>query len=180
MTKKIIISAIASILFLNSCRQDETVQLPTCVDVSGNSYKVVKIGTQYWMAENLRTTRYRNGDSIPTSTNELWGGLKTGAQGSYNSTTNKDTIVLYGRLYNGYAAFDTIKVAPTGWHIPTLVDWMTLKIYLAAVASYNIHSVDSLIASKWGVGKKRYREVYCDILDRATRFLEFLDGVSFQ
>jgi uncharacterized protein (TIGR02145 family) len=103
-------------------------------DQDGNIYKTVTIGTQTWMAENLRTTKYNDGTSIPnvTSSSE-WTDLTTGAYCNYNNTTNTDTIATYGRLFNWYAV-NTGKLAPKGWHVPTNADWTTLTNYLGGQA----------------------------------------------
>jgi len=102
----------------------------TMTDQEGNTYKTVTIGTQTWMAENLRTTKYSDGTSIPniTSASE-WESKTTGAQCTYNNTSNGDTIATFGRLYNWYAV-NTGKLAPTGWHVPTDAEWTTLTTFL--------------------------------------------------
>jgi len=106
-------------------------------DIDGNVYKTISIGTQIWMAENLKTTRYRNGDTIPNvKSNNMWDGLNTGALCTYNNTTNKDSILRFGRLYNWYALNDKRLIAPIGWHIPTDTEWQTLQDFLSIV-SYN-------------------------------------------
>lgn len=102
----------------------------TVSDIDGNTYKTVTIGTQTWMAENLRTTKYNDGSNIPNITsNSEWGSTTTGAQCTYNNTSNGDTIATFGRLYNWHAV-NTGKLCPTGWHIPTDAEWTTLTIYL--------------------------------------------------
>jgi len=103
----------------------------TMTDQDGNVYKTIVIGTQTWMAENLRTTKYRDGSAIPVVTsNTAWAALSTGAYCNYNNTANNDTIATFGRLYNWYAATDTRNIAPTGWHIPTDAEWTTLTTTL--------------------------------------------------
>lgn len=102
----------------------------TMTDQDGNVYKTVTIGTQTWMAENLRTTKYNDGTAIPLVTgNDAWTALSTGAYCNYNNTTSIDTIATYGRLYNWYAV-NTSKLAPKGWHVPTDAEWTTLTDYL--------------------------------------------------
>ncbi len=104
-----------------------------CQDADGNNYSVVTIGTQTWMAENLRTSKYRNGVSIPNVTdNTSWGALTTGAQCGFKNSA--DSISKYGRLYNFYAVVDTRNIAPTGWHVPTNTEWTTLTNYVTASA----------------------------------------------
>jgi len=97
----------------------------TVVDRDGNEYKTIVIGTQTWMAENLRTTMYNDGSDIPLVTdNTEWSVLTTPAYCNYNNSTNLDTIGTYGRLYNGYAVSKDI--CPTGWHVPNGDDWAIL------------------------------------------------------
>ena len=103
----------------------------TVSDVDGNTYKTITIGTQTWMAENLRTTKYRNGEAIPNVTDATaWKGLTSGACCRYNNTTNNDTIATFGLLYNWYAATDSRNIAPDGWHIPSDAEWTTLTTFL--------------------------------------------------
>ena len=102
----------------------------TMSDNDGNVYRTITIGTQVWMVENLKTTKYRNGESIPNVTvNTSWKALTTGAYCWYN---NDATIYKadYGALYNWYAVADGRNIAPMGWHVPTYSDWTLLKDYL--------------------------------------------------
>lgn len=107
-----------------------------CKDASDNYYATVKIGNQIWMAENLRTTKYNNGTSIPTGySNTDWANLSTGAYAIYSYTKidglNSDAEVLsaYGALYNYYAVVSSDNLCPTGWHVPSETDWTTLINY---------------------------------------------------
>ena len=102
----------------------------TVTDLDGNVYNVIRIGTQVWMAENLKTTKYRNGDPIPNVTdNTAWAALSTGAYCWLNNdaVTYKAT---YGALYNWWAVSDSRNIAPTGWHVPTDAEWTTLTTFL--------------------------------------------------
>lgn len=95
----------------------------TATDIDGNVYNTVTIGAQTWMAENLKTTRYRNGEPIPNVTDStVWAGLATGAYCWYNNdaATNK---AAYGTLYNWFAVADGRNIAPEGWHVPTDAEW---------------------------------------------------------
>lgn len=98
-------------------------------DVEGNNYKAVKIGSQVWMAENLRTTRYNDGSEIPQVTdNTEWASLTTPAYCWY--LNDQVTYAgLCGALYNWYAV-NTGILCPTGWHVPTDPEWATLTGYL--------------------------------------------------
>jgi len=99
----------------------------TMTDQAGNVYKTITIGTQTWMAENLRTTKFRNGDPIPYVTDDDdWGILTTAAYCNYDNNTNSEDIATYGRLYNWYAVADSRKIAPAGWHVPSDAEWKTL------------------------------------------------------
>jgi uncharacterized protein (TIGR02145 family) len=98
-------------------------------DVDYNYYHIVTIGSQDWMKENLKTTKYRNGNPIPNVTdNRTWYHLKIGACCDYkNIPSNSST---YGKIYNYYAVIDSRNLCPTGWHVPTDADWTILTDYL--------------------------------------------------
>lgn len=99
-------------------------------DADGNVYKTVKIGSQVWMAENLKTTRYNDGTEISNVTGDTqWANLTTGAWCNYDN--QESNAATYGRLYNWYAV-NTGKLAPVGWHVPTDEEWTTLENYVAA------------------------------------------------
>jgi uncharacterized protein (TIGR02145 family) len=100
----------------------------TVTDIDGNIYNTVQIGTQVWMSENLKTSRYRNGGSIPYVVgNTDWQALTTGAWSNYDHDATNNAI--YGKLYNWYATLgDTL--CPIGWHIPSDTTWTILTTYL--------------------------------------------------
>jgi uncharacterized protein (TIGR02145 family) len=100
-------------------------------DQNGNTYKTITIGTQTWMAENLRATKYRNGDPIPNiGENSAWATLTSGAYCNYESTSDINQIATYGRLYNWFAIADSRNIAPTGWHVPSDAELTTLITFL--------------------------------------------------
>lgn len=100
----------------------------TVTDIDGNVYNVVQIGTQCWMKENLKTTRYNDGTAIPGGLNNTqWQTTTNGAYAIYNDNLANNAI--YGKLYNGYAV-QTGKLAPAGWHIPTEAEWIMLVNFL--------------------------------------------------
>ncbi len=104
--------------------------MPTVIDYNGNIYNTVQLGTQCWMKENLRVRNYRNGTPIPSITaNSAWAGLSTGARCWYNndSATYANT---YGALYNWYAVDNSNGLCPTGWHVPTDLEWQTMEMFL--------------------------------------------------
>jgi uncharacterized protein (TIGR02145 family) len=102
---------------------------PGVTDQNGNSYTTIILNNgQEWMAENLRTTTYANGDPIPNVTdNTAWTQLTTGAWAHYENNASYEN---YGKLYNWYAVADPRNVCPAGWHVPTDADWNTLVGYL--------------------------------------------------
>lgn len=101
----------------------------TLTDIDGNVYKTVKIGNQWWMAENLKVIRYRNGESIRNVTsNSEWRNLTTGAYCSYDN--NEANVAIYGRVYNWFAVNDKRNIAPEGWHVPSDAEWKQLEIHL--------------------------------------------------
>jgi uncharacterized protein (TIGR02145 family) len=101
----------------------------TVTDFEGNVYNTETIGTQTWMAENLKTTKYNDGTAIPNITdNTAWAGLITEAYSDYSNTPSNS--ITYGRLYNWYAVTDSRNICPTGWHVPTDAEWTTLTTYL--------------------------------------------------
>lgn len=103
----------------------------TITDVDGNVYQTVMIGTQVWMKENLKVTKYRNGDIIGTTTPatlDVSGESGPKYQWAYNG--DEDNIAVYGRLYTWFAVTDSRNVCPEGWHIPADAEWATLTTYL--------------------------------------------------
>lgn len=100
----------------------------TMTDIDGNTYRTVTIGTQTWMAENLKVSTYNDGTAIPNVTgNTAWSTLTSGALCDFENTPPNSDI--YGKLYNWYAV-NTNKLGPTGWHIPTDAEWTELTDYL--------------------------------------------------
>jgi uncharacterized protein (TIGR02145 family) len=115
----------------------------TITDNSGNIYKTVKIGSQVWMAENLRTEKFRNGDDIELiKNNNQWTDITSFAM---NDTTLNETypaMCYYNNikskessLYNWYTVIDPREVCPTGWHIPSVKDFEELIEYLGGIES---------------------------------------------
>jgi uncharacterized protein (TIGR02145 family) len=106
-------------------------QAQTIKDIDGNVYKIVTIGKQVWMAENLKTTKYSNGDSIGTTTHttvDITSESTPKYQWAYDG--NESNVAIYGRLYTWYTATDSRKICPKGWHLPTDAEWITLTDYL--------------------------------------------------
>ena len=99
----------------------------TLSDIDGNSYRTVNIAGQEWMAENLRTTKFRNGESIALITSDSeWVTTQSAAYASYESQEDIDFLATNGLLYNYYAVSDNQNIAPEGWHVATQADWERL------------------------------------------------------
>lgn len=100
-------------------------------DIDGNHYNAVKIGSQLWMKENLRTTKYRNGDIIGTTspaTLDISGESEPKYQWAYAG--NEGNVATLGRLYTWYAVTDSRNLCPDGWHVPSDEEWATLSDHL--------------------------------------------------
>jgi len=126
------VSEIDSISFTRNYSQVNQV---AATDIDGNQYHSVKIGTQTWMVENLKTTKYRTGASISHLTNAYdWSSTMYGAWSDYNNDNTFDSI--YGKLYNWFAIADSRNLAPEGWHVATNAEWTILQNYLIS-GGYN-------------------------------------------
>jgi uncharacterized protein (TIGR02145 family) len=101
----------------------------TVTDTDGNVYRCVTIGNQWWMAEDMIVTRYRNGDPIPNIKDKSqWADLTAGAYCSFENS--EDYVSSYGRLYNAYVVEDSRGICPDGWHIPSDEEWIQLELFL--------------------------------------------------
>lgn len=99
-----------------------------CTDIEGNVYKTVKIGTQIWLKENLKTTKFNDGTNIPLVTDDTeWSGLTSTGYCWYNNNVAYKNE--YGALYNFYAV-TTGKLCPSGWHVPSDDEWTLLIDFL--------------------------------------------------
>ena len=111
------------VLFPSCTKEDDNI----IRDIDGNVYTSVTIGTQVWMVENLKTTRYRNGDLIGTTTPAT---LDITAEDSPKYQWAYDgiecAVATYGRLYTWYAVNDIREVCPIGWRVPNGEDWSIL------------------------------------------------------
>jgi len=119
-----------SIIDANGCSVDTTVSIidmQNILDIDGNSYNAVQIGKQIWMVENLRVTKYRNGDPIQNLGIDAWDTVTHGTQGVYEN--NAENIDAFGLLYNWFAVSDSRNIAPDGWHIPTSQEYEELYGY---------------------------------------------------
>ncbi len=126
-------SGIYRTVFMLVPTQDQTVTFNfiDCTDGDDNHYPVVQIGGQIWMAENMKTTKFRDGTTIPfVPDDQTWLNLSEGFYCTYNNTNNADTINMYGCYYNYFALIGAYTIAPAGWHVPTDAEWTTLSTFL--------------------------------------------------
>jgi uncharacterized protein (TIGR02145 family) len=129
---------VVTVFIFSNCQKEDNNSIfisGTVKDIDNNSYKTVTIGSQTWMAENLKVSRYRNGDPIYYDTNG-WTSFYSGtaAYCYYNDDTLNNST--YGKLYNWLAISDSNHpVCPAGWHIPGDAEWTTLSNYLTDSAA---------------------------------------------
>ena len=122
----VFITCVLFSMLANSCKKDDL----SVKDGDGNAYNTVTIGTQIWLGENLKTTKYNDKTEIPLVTDDTeWEGLTTPGYCWYNNNSSyKNT---YGALYNWYVV-NTGKLCPSGWHVPSNTEWTALEDYLIA------------------------------------------------
>ena len=101
-------------------------------DIDGNFYPTIILGTQEWMQKNLAVTKYRNGNALVNAINASSWNTTNGAFGIYGGSDVNNTN--YGKLYNWYAVNDSRGLCPTGWHVPTTIEWNAMEDYLGGVS----------------------------------------------
>jgi len=145
------------LVFLTTGCEKEPVDPPnTMRDLEGNLYKTITIGSQTWMAENLRVTRYRNGTAIPSISDPTqWSADYNGMCCDYNFIPDEKR----GKLYNWYAVeeYEGRGLAPEGWHIPTAAEWKTLIDAMGEsyTAGYRLKDSISWPPPEWPVTLKK-------------------------
>jgi uncharacterized protein (TIGR02145 family) len=134
-------------MFSSQSSKKDKISYGKVKDVEGNEYKTVKIGKQWWMAENLIVTKYNDGTPIThiTTDNYQWGSNTTGAYCWYDN--KPDIYKDYGILYNWYAV-NTSKLCPKGWHVSSDLDWHTLVLMFDAEAKLGdeVRGIESTFA----------------------------------
>ena len=116
--------------------QTVTFNFVQCTDADSNHYAVIQIGSQLWMQENLKTTKYRDGSDIPNVTDSAaWGNLSTGAWCDYHNLPSEGEY--YGHLYNFYAVADTRNICPLGWHVASNHEWNVIEKFLDPTVDTN-------------------------------------------
>jgi uncharacterized protein (TIGR02145 family) len=114
-----------------------TFEFMECTDADTNHYPVVKVGSQVWMAKNLKTKHYMNGDSIPTTYPpdlNIVDSIAPKYQWAYNGDENNADI--YGRMYTWYVIDDERGVCPSGWHVADSSEIMEMALYIFNQGNY--------------------------------------------
>ena len=131
----------ALVVDADGCERSKTFVVPeygTLTDIDGNVYKTVKIGNQWWMAENLRTTKKRDGTLIPeVISNQEWQSATGSAFAWYDNEDESD--IPFGKLYNANAS--CCDICPGGWHLPTFGEWLQLGNYLGSSAGSKMKTI---------------------------------------
>jgi len=134
--KKLIWKLFLIIASFYGCKDDTTVseiEQGQVTDAEGNVYRTVKIGDQWWMAENLRTRTFNTGDPVPFILSTDSAGWVNGTQA--NCCLYQDNPDAPGLLYNQAAVADPRGIAPTGWHIATDADWQKLERFIGLTSA---------------------------------------------
>jgi uncharacterized protein (TIGR02145 family) len=138
----LLVIVVSFLILAISCKKDDNDEPIAVNDIDGNGYHAVTIGTQVWLLENLKTTKYNDGTAILQVTgDEKWVNLSTPGYCWYNN--NEVTYKAeYGALYNWFTV-NTGNLCPTGWHVPTDQDWHQLVLFLdpSAVLAINESTV---------------------------------------
>lgn len=117
-------------------------------EFDNNTYRIVKVGTQYWMADNLRATCFRDGTSIESISSGDGAAWKANTTGAYLASTDYDWLQIAGYLYNGYTVTNEKGIAPEGWEVPTREQLVALR---SAGSLLNANFKDSAPGT-WGEG----------------------------
>ncbi len=130
LSKILVIALTSTLLFFSGCKDDDqNIEIVPLTDIDGNVYTTVIIGDQEWMAENLKTTKYKNGTSIDLVTdNTAWENNTTSAFSWYGHD-EAQYAQTFGALYN-WQAVSTGMLCPDGWHVPSDEEWKILEMEL--------------------------------------------------
>ena len=167
---------IAGVLLLFSCKKESsnpttnttTSTENTIKDVDGNIYKTVKIGTQTWMAENLKVTKYNDGTNIDLLLDSVaWSKTLKGAYTEYKGDITN--ALKYGYLYNYYTV-SSQKICPTGWHVPTIKECESLSTFLGGDSLAGIKLIET--------GKTNWKESVVEVTNE-TEFTALPGGARF-
>ncbi len=123
----------------------------TVTDIDGNTYQTIVIANQEWMAENLKVTKYSNGDPVPMVLHgDDWENTTNGAYAIYDN--NENMGMAYGALYNWHAVADSRGLCPFGWHVPSDDEWTHFTSYL-------IGNFDDVTEDNLGIKLKSCRQI---------------------
>ena len=169
MKNKALLIAIATLVITINCMAQADRTPEKVMDIDGNVYHTITIGTQTWIVENLKTTHYRDGSLIANETDDTaWEALSTGAWCNYDNLAANDTK--YGKLYNWYAV-NTGLLAPLGWHVPTDVEWTTLTDYISANLGISLNVAKAIAATTDWTTDVTTGTIGCNLtLNNATSF----------
>ena len=134
------------LFFAMACSKTDTKQTGTTVsDIDGNSYNTIVLGSQEWMAENLRTTRYNNSEPIPDDAH--WTEVTNTGAFTYQES-DLANAAYYGLLYNWHAVNDPRKICPSGWHVPSDDEWTQMTDFVKNKHGYpNLYYVGKILKS---------------------------------
>lgn len=123
---------IVVIITITGCKKDTNPDTPASYvsDIDGNLYRTVLIGSQVWMADNLRVMHFRNGEPIPYIKNVISWYSDNREPLCCDFNDKSDNAERYGKFYNAFTVLDERKLAPEGWHIPSNEEWTILINYL--------------------------------------------------
>lgn len=157
----VLLPVFCMLIMFSSCSGPRKVVFDTSVplkDIDGNEYGILKFGQRYWMRENLRVTRFRNGDIVPwVSEAKDWSELSKPARDFPEGKL--DSMEFLGIYYNGYAATDSRGLCPTGWHISNSKDWEELLKVCGGkeIAAKNLKSDSGWVGNGNGLDKFYFR-----------------------
>jgi uncharacterized protein (TIGR02145 family) len=166
MKKRFIFLILSCLLFIG-CDKDKketvTIEYGSGVDNNGNPFTTVRIGNQWWMAENLHSTLYQNGDTLEYISKEdaatQWNLIPSGAFTFHNDS-------LFGNLYNFRSIQDARKIAPKGWRVPTDADWIELEKHIgmsteaANAFGWRGEKEANLLTAKYSKGWPEFSPLY--------------------
>jgi len=139
---------VSLIQLLTACSKETATKDDRIKDADGNIYTTVTIGTQTWLVENLKTTKFRNGDPIPHVTDfTQWKNTNAAAYCNYANNTGFGDAE--GRLYNWFTVNDSRGIAPPGFHIPSREEWVTLVSFLGGESQAGGKLKEAGAGSSW-------------------------------
>ena len=134
----------------SGCKKEDPgnkINFGTVTDNDGNICKTVNIGAQTWMAEDLKSITYQNGDEIPfVSEQSVWKDLNSGAMCYYQTDTDDSG---FGKLYNWYAVDDSRNICPAGWRVPDNDDWSKLSLEVGPDAGVKLKESSINYWAEW-------------------------------